>query len=134
MQTLDHPNVIKLILAARCPDRLLICTPYCPKGSLSSVLTSLTPAHLAVYVSQLTSAVCYLHQKRVVHSDIKPSNVFIDDRENAILGDFGVAFMVPTDQTTVRPKVVGGTPAFMAPELFGPGHVDPFKLDVYSLG
>lgn len=134
MQTLDHPNVIKLLLAARCPDRLVICTPYCQRGSLSSRLTSLSPAHLALYVIQLTSAVGYLQEKRIVHSDIKPSNVFIDDRQNAILGDFGVAFVVPTDQTTVHPKMVGGTPAFMAPELFGRCHVDPFKLDVYSLG
>ncbi|XP_055894111.1 uncharacterized protein LOC129927731 [Biomphalaria glabrata] len=134
MQSVAHPNLMKMIVAVRCPTYLAIGMPYYQKGSLSSVLHELTPTHLAVYLVQMAFALSYLDNKRIVHSDIKPANILVDDRSNAILGDFGLAFNVPHGTEIISSDSVGGTPAFMAPELLTLGNVDPFKLDVYSLG
>ncbi|XP_055894112.1 uncharacterized protein LOC129927732 [Biomphalaria glabrata] len=134
MQSVNHPNLMKLIMAVRCPTYLAICMPFYQKGSLSSLLRELTPSNLAVYLTQLTCAVSYLNIKRIVHSDIKPNNILVDDKQNAILADFGLAFSVPHETEVISSDKVGGTPAFMAPELLTLGNVDPFKLDVYSLG
>ncbi|KAK6976275.1 mitogen-activated protein kinase kinase kinase ANP1 [Biomphalaria glabrata] len=134
MQSVDHPNIMKAIVAVRCPMYLAICMPFYQKGSLSSLLHELTPSHLAVYFAQLTCVLSFLDNKRIVHADIKPSNILVDDQQNVILGDFGLAFSVPHGTEVISSDKVGGTPAFMAPELHTLGNVDPFKLDVYSLG
>ncbi|KAK0064750.1 mitogen-activated protein kinase kinase kinase 2 [Biomphalaria pfeifferi] len=91
VQSVNHPNLMKLIMAVRCPTYLAICVPFYQKGSLSSLLRA---SHLAVYLTQLTCAVSYLNLKRIVHSDIKPSNILVDDKQNAVLADFGLAFGV----------------------------------------
>ncbi|XP_059147901.1 calcium/calmodulin-dependent protein kinase kinase 2-like [Physella acuta] len=132
MVGVDHPNIIKLISAVRCPRYWSITTPYCRNGTLSQRLSELTPHHLALYLIQLSCAVRYLYKRRIVHADIKPANVFLDDNGHAVLADFGLSFVVP--DTTECSANIGGTPAFMAPELLCNGRVDPFKLDVYSLG
>ncbi|XP_059152325.1 uncharacterized protein LOC131938336 [Physella acuta] len=132
MWGVDHPNIIKLISAVRCPHYWAITTPYCRNGTLSQRLSELTPQHLALYMIQLSCAVRYLNKKRIVHADIKPANVFLDDKRHAVLADFGLSFVV--EKAKDRSAKIGGTPAFMAPELHANEKIDPFKLDVYSLG
>ncbi|KAH9488219.1 hypothetical protein Btru_064273 [Bulinus truncatus] len=134
MHDVNHPNLMKMFAAVRCPHYLAITMPYYQKASLSSKLKELMPSHLALYFTQLACAVSYLCSKRIVHSDVKPSNILVDDKDNAILADFGVAFTVAPDEEVVLADRVGGTPAFMAPELFDSKCVDPFKLDIFSLG
>ncbi|BFZ15701.1 hypothetical protein BsWGS_18740 [Bradybaena similaris] len=135
IQGLSHPHVIKHVLSARCPGYLVICTDYCPGGTLTSRLTNMT-LHLSMkYFLQMASAVRYLNDiKGIVHSDIKPDNIFFNAKHYPVLGDFGLSFFIPPGNTMVSTKAMGGTPFFSAPEKVYQPFVDPYKLDVYSLG
>ncbi|CAG5130054.1 unnamed protein product [Candidula unifasciata] len=135
LQGLRHPYIIKYFGSVRCPEHLIICTGYCPNGTLTSKLDNLSFGLCNKYFFQLASAVRYLNiQQRMVHNDIKPDNIFIDANNDAVLGDFGLAFAIPPSSTVVSTAGMGGTLHFNAIEKEVWSYVDPLKLDVYSLG
>lgn len=96
---------------------------------------------IAGYLNQLTSAVDYSNQHGMVHRDIKPGNVLLDEEENVYLADFGIVRLFdnshlalddapPTLTTTGK---LYGTPAYMAPERFRGEPAEP-TTDLYALG
>jgi serine/threonine protein kinase len=82
------------------------------------------------YLQPICSALHYAHQQGMVHCDIKPGNVLIDNAERVFVTDFGIARMMDTATLTM----VGlGTPAYMGPELVRGGEPRP-QSDIYALG
>lgn len=82
-------------------------------------------------VAQITSALDYLHQRGVVHCDIKPNNIMLEHgAPRAVLIDFGVA---RAPDLAGWPVAVG-TPQYMAPEQIDPRHVCDGRADLYALG
>lgn len=68
---------------------------------------------------QICLGVEYLHKYKVVHADIKPQNILLKSNGQIMIADFGLAYMVTHSTMTVEGRC-GGTPIFMAPELFLP--------------
>ena len=85
-------------------------------------------------VGQIASGVDFAHSKGVIHRDVKPSNVLMDEQGNCFLTDFGIAKVVsgPTVELTGSGMMVGA-PAYMAPEMYGSGEMVP-AVDIYALG
>ena len=85
------------------------------------------------WIRDVARTLARLHAQGVVHRDVKPSNILLEDGSRARLADFGVVLLSDEERLTVGPRAVG-TPRFMAPEQLS-GTVDDWRLvDVYALG
>jgi serine/threonine protein kinase len=89
-------------------------------------------AHQLTGVYQLL-ALEHTHRKRIVHRDVKPENVFIDNDGHVILGDFGLARKLRSKEDTVSIDDMFGTPAYTPPEIFTS---EPYgrEVDLWAFG
>ena len=74
-----------------------------------------------------------MHEKRVIHRDLKLGNLFLDSRMNVKLGDFGLAALLVDDNE--RKRTICGTPNYIAPEVLcdnGGGH--SYEVDLWNIG
>lgn len=83
-------------------------------------------------VKSSAEALAYAHQRNMIHRDVKPANLMIDEDGRVVLTDFGIAKIVTGAQFTASGGMVG-TPAYMAPEQ-GLGEAGDERSDIYSLG
>lgn len=83
-------------------------------------------------VRNAAEALAYAHQRNMIHRDVKPANLMIDEDGRLVLTDFGIAKIVTGAQFTASGGMVG-TPAYMAPEQ-GLGEAGDERSDIYSLG
>uniref|UniRef100_A0A453GEV5 non-specific serine/threonine protein kinase n=1 Tax=Aegilops tauschii subsp. strangulata TaxID=200361 RepID=A0A453GEV5_AEGTS len=74
----------------------------------------------------------YLHTQNIVHLDLKPANILMDDKMVPKITDFGVSRCFKEDQTRTIVTIVAGTPGYLAPEFTN--GVITFKYDLYALG
>ena len=132
---LQHPHILPIFDFGESDDYLYIAMPLVRTGTLAVRLRRgpLAPEKAGRIVSQLADALDYAHEQGLVHRDIKPGNVLLDGRGNAMLTDFGIArFYEATTHFTQTGGVVG-TPAYMSPEQSSGEAVDR-RSDVYCLG
>src|SRR5512133_593050 len=94
---------------------------------------ALDPARALAIVSQIAQALDAAHAKGLVHRDVKPSNVLLDDNEHVYLADFGLTRRLSEGASLQAEAATLGTPAYLAPEQIEGGDVDG-RVDVYSLG
>ncbi|CAN7141669.1 unnamed protein product [Brassica rapa subsp. narinosa] len=142
--SLNHRNLVKLL--GWCYERkeYLLVYEYMPNGSLDKYIflhgksrSNLTWETRKNIIRGLSQALEYLHNgcdKRILHRDIKASNVMLDSDFNAKLGDFGLARMIQQSEMTHHStKEIAGTPGYMAPETFLNGRAT-VETDVYAFG
>lgn len=92
---------------------------------------TLTEPETRYYMKQILNGVSYLHQKRIIHRDLKLGNLFLNDDLHVKIGDFGLAATIVYEGE--RKKTLCGTPNYIAPEiLHKKGH--SFEVDIWSIG
>lgn len=101
--------------------------PYCENGSTSSMVGRCEESDVIKLLHDVASGLAFLHTHKVLHQDIKPDNIMLDDDLNYLLTDFGISTGREDTGDTY-----GGTRAYMSPERFA-GHSDE-KGDVWALG
>jgi serine/threonine-protein kinase len=136
MRFLSHPNVVA-VLDMGVDDLtgvLFVVMPLASRGSVADVMASWgrVPLHVAAaWAVQVLCALGAAHARGIVHRDVKPANVLVDDDGQALLSDFGVARTPDGDLPGER---VVGTPKYMAPEQWlDPDRAGP-AADLYALG
>ncbi|MFD2418971.1 serine/threonine-protein kinase [Amycolatopsis pigmentata] len=131
----QHPNAIVVFDIAEHSGDPCLVMEYLPSRSLSAVLaeqTTLPLAQVAKIGSQVASALVAAHRAGIVHRDIKPANILIDEAGTAKITDFGIS-RAAGDLTLTQTGLIGGTPAYLAPELARGSDPSPAS-DVFSLG
>mmetsp|Transcript_9997 Transcript_9997/g.11360 ORF Transcript_9997/g.11360 Transcript_9997/m.11360 type:complete len:331 (-) Transcript_9997:490-1482(-) len=133
LSQLDHPNIVKYYESFADEGGMYIVTELIKGETLSQKIekecTGFNDSDAAKIVHQLASALNHCHSKNIIHRDIKPDNVIIDDRLNVTLLDFGLSKNFSMKKAL---KSAAGTPTYMAPECMLRDYNE--KVDVWSLG
>ncbi|HXV92898.1 MAG TPA: protein kinase [Pseudonocardia sp.] len=131
---LRHPGLVAFRDAGTAGDRMFVVMDLVDGDSLACGLSDgpLPAADVARMGAELAEALDHVHERGIVHRDVKPANILIDAAGHPRLTDFGIARLTDATRVTATGVVVG-TAAYMAPEQVRGEYVGP-PADVYALG
>ena len=132
---LAHPGIVAIRGLGQTPGRGHFLVMELVAGEdLQQVLARgmPTPEQAAGWIAAAARIVQFAHERGVIHCDLKPSNLLLDDHDQIRITDFGLAVRLATEAPAA---LLAGTPAFMAPEQVDPcwGAISP-RTDVWGLG
>ena len=137
LKMIDHPNIIKFkeVFQVMKPPQLNLIIEYANGGDINKKLQEQAPNHfeenlLLDWLTQLCSALGYIHDKKIIHRDIKPANIFLNNLGQIKLGDFGVSKNLTTMKMA---HTFTGSLDYLAPEIIN-GQDYSFEADIWSLG
>ncbi len=132
--SLNNPNIVSVYDTTTDDEGVLIVMEYVPGHTLRDEIARgpMNPARVLEIVGAVASALDHAHQHGVVHRDVKPANVLIDDRGGQVkLADLGIATAAEHSRITHSGAVLG-TASYMAPERLDGGGGDK-SVDIYAL-
>jgi WD40 repeat protein/predicted Ser/Thr protein kinase len=137
--SLDHPNIVPIYEVGECEGQPYFTMRFIEGGSLSDRLgaaaSPISNRAAAALLAKLAHAVHFAHQRGILHRDIKPGNILLDEAGEPSLTDFGLAKLVEKESTLTRTMAMLGTPSYMSPEQArGEARHLTTAVDVYGLG
>ncbi len=134
---LDHPNIVRVIGVEEWARRPYIIFDYIEGVTLKQWMQREEPDHRCIVelVAKLADAIQHAHELNIVHRDIKPGNILVDEQGEPHITDFGLAKRLDAQSTIAVQGIIMGTVPYMSPEQVAADHdnVEP-SSDVYSLG
>ncbi|HET6915049.1 MAG TPA: Stk1 family PASTA domain-containing Ser/Thr kinase [Acidimicrobiales bacterium] len=132
---LTHPNIVSIYDWGQGENTYFIVMEYVDGRTLSSILREgpLDPARAAEIGADVAAALDFAHRRGVIHRDVKPGNVLINNSGQVKVADFGIARAIGTSEDLTQTGSVMGTATYFSPEQAQGYGVDP-RSDVYSLG
>jgi serine/threonine protein kinase len=131
---MDHPNIVKIYDLGVSDDHAHIAMEYLDGGDLRVKIDNGVAQSDAVnYLRQIASGLSAVHEKNVLHRDLKPGNIMLRKDDSIALIDFGLAKQAKLKSAIANKGEISGTPYYMSPEQ---GHGSPVDVrsDIYSLG
>jgi streptogramin lyase len=131
--SLDHPSVIPIYEAGECAGQLYLVMRYVEGADLRTAFARdgmLSPERVLAVLAQIADALDAAHRRGLVHRDVKPANILLDENGHAYLTDFGITKQLGGDSTDTG-RVVG-TLDYLAPEQIRGEEVDG-RTDCYAL-
>jgi eukaryotic-like serine/threonine-protein kinase len=137
---LNHPNIVPIYTVEEKDNLVYFVMAYIKGDNLGVRLQqhgAMAPVEVRRILREVADALAYAHNRNVIHRDIKPDNIIIDDETGrAMVTDFGIARAL-TDSGDSRLTATGmaiGTPAYMSPEQSAGDRAIDGRSDLYSLG
>lgn len=131
---LNHPNIVKLKDFIDKKDRQYLVMEYIEGNDLSDYINEISGPlplfNIALIMNEVLSALSYVHNKNLVHLDIKPSNIMLTKNDRVKLIDFGISH----DNSNGELKNIMGSPFYMSPEQLVEGGKIDHRSDIYSIG
>ena len=136
MNDCNHPNIIKCYGVELYSSEVWIIMEYCENGSLADIMreqkATFNEEQISSIVSQTLKGMQYLHSRRIIHRDIKASNLLYLNGTVKI-ADFGVAIAGEGKKDNENKHTKVGSPFWMSPELLSEALYSP-KSDIWALG
>jgi len=135
MKDIKSPFVVRYFGNYFWRNKIWISMELCDEGSaleLVQDMGTLPELFIAPISKSVLSGLVYLHEKKVVHRDIKPGNLLLAHDGSIKLADFGISSQLTGDRTRMQTMI--GTPYFLAPEVVSQGEGYSAKIDVWALG
>ncbi|CAK94413.1 unnamed protein product (macronuclear) [Paramecium tetraurelia] len=131
LEALRHPNIVKIQRS-----RLCIVMDYADGGDLSNKIKQtgsclFSEVQILDWFTQICLAIKHVHDRKIIHRDLKTQNIFLTQDGIIKLGDFGIARVL--NHTREKCKTIVGTPYYLSPEIIESRDYS-FKTDIWSLG
>jgi eukaryotic-like serine/threonine-protein kinase len=133
--SLAHPNIVSIFDVGEEDDLYYIVMEYVDGMTLKQYIQQHSPVSVEKVLdimTQITSAISHAHQNHIIHRDIKPQNILIDNHGNVKITDFGIAMALSATSITQTNSVLGSV-HYLSPEQ-ARGGMATKKSDIYSLG
>jgi serine/threonine protein kinase len=133
--SLTHPHIIPIYAVKETPELVFFVMKYVRGRSLDAILREVGPLPFPMVrtiLSDIGSALDFAHRQGVVHRDVKPGNILVEEEGFAVITDFGIAKAAESESLT-RSGTTVGTPSYLSPEACAGERVGP-AADQYSLG
>lgn len=134
---LDHPNIVTVYQCGEHDGHHFFSMDYVPGMDLSRMITDgpMDCRQAAEYVRDACKAIQYAHNRGILHRDLKPGNVLVDDNGEVHITDFGLAKSIGTESGLTATGAALGTPSYMSPEqAAGHSQEQHHATDIYALG
>src|SRR6266849_983534 len=137
---LEHPCIVPIYEVGERDGSCYFSMKFVEGGQLDEVIKRepMPPRRAAELITKVARTVHYAHEHSILHRDIKPGNILLDEKGEPHLTDFGLARLVESESTVTRTMEVLGTPSYMAPEQAAGNNPAAAGLtgatDVYGLG
>ena len=138
--SLKHPNIVRVLgcnMAQSLEDQPIVVMEFVSPKNLQHVLDDAEEKidfkRRVTFAYEVSIALEYIHENRIVHLDLKPANVLISNEGHCKLADFGCCQIIQERPNTPSRSYLTGTFAYRAPELLKGGNPS-FKADVFSFG
>lgn len=148
LNEVKHPNVVEIILAGEKisedvngniikVNKVMLAMPYYKNGSLKQMLEQkkLTENEKHGIALNILHGLESIHRKRLMHLDLKPDNILISDRKEALISDFGISKYLKQIRDFIKwEKGMPMSPSLAPPEIFAKNPYISRKTDIYHLG
>lgn len=132
---LHHQNIVNFEHFFEDKENVYILLELCSNQTLNELLKRrkrLTDLEVQCYIIQIIKALKYIHNHKIIHRDLKLGNLFINNKLELKLGDFGLAAKIEYEGQ--KRHTVCGTPNYIAPEVLEKKNGHSYQVDIWSLG